>query len=53
MKNKKISEQNFSIHENHWKVESTHKPSDNLVVPITISLDRPLLGCKLMSYISN
>jgi len=40
----KISEQNFSIQN-----LSTHKPSDNLIVPITISLDRPFLGCKLMS----
>ena len=31
------------------KVGSTHKPSNNLVVPIIISLDRPLLGSKLMS----
>jgi hypothetical protein len=49
MEEKKIPEQNFSIQENHWKVGSTHKLSDNLVVPITISLDRSLLGCKLMS----
>ena len=49
MEKKKIPEQNFSIQENQWKVESTHKLSDNLVVPITINLDKLILSCKLMS----
>jgi hypothetical protein len=31
------------------KIGSTHKPTDNLVVPVTISLDRPFLDFKLMS----
>ena len=30
-------------------IESTYENGDNLIVPITISSNRSLLGCKLIS----
>jgi hypothetical protein len=49
MEKYKVSQQNFSIKRNHWMIGSTHELGDNMVVPITISPNEPILGCKLIN----
>jgi len=34
---------------NWWIIESKHKLGDNMVVPIIISPNGPILGCKLIN----